>query len=112
MKAGPLRHLVTFQEKVKTRNPESGAVEYTWSDRWAGVYASVEPLSARDLLAAKAAQTELSARIVIRYREGVEPTMRIVHRGAIYAIVGKPLPDKKSGREYLTILVSEGLTDG
>jgi head-tail adaptor len=38
--------------------------------------------------------------------------MRIVYRGAVYAIVGKPLPDKKSGREYLTILVSEGLTDG
>lgn len=64
------------------------------------------------MLAAKAAQAELSARIVIRYREGVEPTMRIVYRGTIYAIVGRPIPDKNSGREYLTILVSEGLTDG
>lgn len=112
MRAGPLRHLVAFQEKVKTRNPESGAVEYSWVDRWPRVFASIEPLSARDLLAAKAAQVELTARIVIRYRQGVAATMRIVHRGTVYAIAGKPIPDKNSGREYLTILVSEGLTDG
>ncbi|HHM6256747.1 TPA: head-tail adaptor protein, partial [Pseudomonas aeruginosa] len=33
-------------------------------------------------------------------------------RGVPYKIEGKPIPDKRSGREYLTILVSEGVTDG
>ncbi len=112
MQAGRLRHLVAFQVKEKIRDPDSGAVDYVWVDRWPKVYAAVEPLSARDLIAAQAAQSQLSARIVIRYREGVLPTMRIVHRGVLYKIEGKPIPDKRSGREYLTILVSEGVTDG
>lgn len=112
MQAGKLRHRVSFQEKLKQRDPQSGAVEFIWVDRWPEVYASVEPLSARDMLAAKAAQSELSARIVIRYREGISSEMRIVHRGLVYQIEGKPIPDRESGREYLTILVSEGVSDG
>ncbi|AJG17333.1 head-tail adaptor protein [Pseudomonas plecoglossicida] len=50
--------------------------------------------------------------MVIRYRPGVLPTMRIVYRSEPYSIEGPPLEDAKSGREYLTILVSKGVKDG
>jgi SPP1 family predicted phage head-tail adaptor len=83
-----------------------------WTAVWAKVPASVTPLSARDLIAAQAAQSEASARIVIRYRAGVLPTMRIIHRGEVYDIKGPPLPDPDSGLEYLTILVAKGVNDG
>lgn len=112
MQAGKLRHRVTFQRNIAGRNPASGApLPPVWQDV-AIVWAAVEPLSGRDLIAARAAQSEAKKRVIIRYRGGIEPTMRIVHRGAIYNIVGEPLEDKISGQEQLTILVSAGLNNG
>lgn len=112
MKAGDLRHRVELQHKVAPRDPASGEYgEPVWQ-MLVAVWAQVSPLSARDLIAAQAAQSEATARVVIRYRPDVLPTMRIVHRGQVYSIEGPPLEDDKSGQEYLTILVSKGLKDG
>lgn len=110
MRAGKLRHKVTIQAPGLTQDPVTGEIRPEWTD-FASVFASIEPLSARDFIAAQANQSEITARIVIRYREGLLPTMRILHRGKVYAIQGV-LPDAKSGLEYLTIPVSEGVKDG
>lgn len=112
MRAGKLRHRITFERPGLVQDPESGEMLPGWSPVWTNVPASVEPLSARDVIAAQAGQSEATARILIRYRTGVLPTMRILHRGLIYNIEGPPLPDPRSGLEYLTILVSTGVNDG
>ena len=112
MRAGALRHRITFQAPGLTQDPETGEMLPGWEHVWEKVPASVEPLSARDLIAAQAGQSEASGRMVIRYRAGVLPTMRILHRGDIYNIQGPPMPDPVSGLEYLTILVAKGLNDG
>lgn len=112
MKAGDLRHPIQLQHKFTPRDPVTGDFGEPEWQLFAAVWAQVSPLSARDLVAAKAAQSEATARIVIRHREGVLPTMRIVHRGEIYSIEGPPLEDPKSGLEYLTLLVSKGVKDG
>lgn len=113
MLAGKLRQRIDIQEFKPARDETTGEFgEPEWVDVWARCPASVEPLSARDVIAAKAGQSEATARIVIRYRPGVLPTMRIVHRGEIYSIEGSPLPDAESGLDYLTILVSKGVKDG
>lgn len=112
IQAGKLRHRIEIQHKVTPRDPvtlEFGEPEW---QMFAKVWAQVSPLSARDLIAAQAAQSEATARIVIRYRSGVLPTMRIVYRDEVYSIAGLPLEDPNSGREYLTILVSKGVKDG
>ena len=112
MRAGVLRHPIEIQHKVAVRDSATGEFgEPSWQV-FASTWASVEPLSAKDLIAAQAAQSEATARIVIRYRPDVLPTMRIVHRGQVYSIEGPPLEDDKSGQEYLTILVSKGVKDG
>ncbi|WP_217476611.1 phage head closure protein [Stutzerimonas stutzeri] len=114
MQAGKLRHRIQFQQQVQAQDPETGAVVLVWQD-WPApgkkLFASIEPLSARDFIAAQAAQSEVTARIVIRYREGVLPTMRALYRGKVYSIQGV-LPDPVIGREYLTLPVSEGVKDG
>lgn len=110
MRAGNLRHRVTIQAPGQTQDPDSGAMVKTWTDV-ATVWASAEPLSARDFIAASAAQSEITARIVIRYRSGINSTMRVRHGGRVYDIKGV-LPDAGSGREYLTLPVSEGVNDG
>ncbi|MDD0974975.1 phage head closure protein [Pseudomonas fontis] len=113
MQAGKLRHRISIQEKVPVRDPVTGEFgEPQWVNRWDKCPASVEPLSVRDFIAARAGQTEATKRVVIRYRSGVLPTMRIIYRSEVYSIEGPPLEDPNSGLEYLTILVSKGVKDG
>jgi SPP1 family predicted phage head-tail adaptor len=112
MKLGALRHLITIQHQVTQKDAVTGEIQEVVWEKLAQVYASIEPLSARDLIAAKANQSEVSGRIVIRYRPGVLPTMRILYRDTIYDIQGQPLSDKVSGLDYLTLLVSAGVNDG
>lgn len=113
MLAGKLRHRIDIEEMTTPRDPLTGEYgERQWMVRWPKCPARVEALSARDLVAAKAAQSEATGRMVIRYRPGVLPTMRIIYRGEVYSIEGPPLEDDKSGLEYLTILVSKGVRDG
>lgn len=109
MQAGKLRHRVTIQAKTLAQDPVSGVLVESWLDV-ATVWASVEPLSVRDLIAARANQSEMTARVMIRYRE-ILPTYRLVHRGRVFSLVDG-LPDTGSGLEYLTIPVAEGVNDG
>lgn len=110
MQAGRLRHRVTIQNRVETQDPTTGAIAVSWADV-ATVWAAVEPLSAREFIAAQAAQSQVSARITIRYRAGVTAAMRIVHGATLYNIEGV-IPDNRSGREWLTLPVSAGVNDG
>lgn len=105
MRAGRLRHRVQIQ--VKQRVPDGGG---GWSHEWVTVrtvWAHVEPLSAREFVAAQAVHSEVTTRITIRYRDDITPDMRILHRGKIYNIRGV-LPDNHSGLEYLTLPCTEG----
>ena len=111
MQAGKLRHRITFQALGQTQDPVTGEMVDGWSTVWDKVPASVEPLSAREFIAAQATQSEITTRIVIRRRDGVLPTMRILHRGTVYNIEGI-LPDAVSGLKYLTIPCSGGVSDG
>lgn len=112
MQAGKLRHRITFQSPGTTQDPVTGEMVQGWATVWDKVPASVEPLSVKDFIAAQATQSQLSACIKIRYRAGVLPSMRILHRGQIYNIEGPPMPDPDSGLEYLTLAVSTGVNDG
>ena len=110
MRAGDLRHRVELQRPDFSQDPVTGEMTPTWVEV-AKIYASIEPLSARDFIDASSKQSKVSARVVIRYRAGVDSTMRIVHRSKIYSIEGV-LADPKSGLDYLTLPCSEGVNDG
>ena len=77
----------------------------TWATV-ATVWAAVEPLSAREFIAAQAVQSNVSVRITMRYRPGITSAMRLLHDGKVYNITGV-LADKDSGREYLTLPCAE-----
>ena len=76
-----------------------------WQDV-ATVWASIEPLSAREFIAAQAVQSDVSVRVSVRYRPGITAAMRLLHDGKTYNITGV-LADKDSGREYLTLPCAE-----
>ena len=105
LKSGTLRHRVTLQRKEQTQNPQTGALITTWATV-ANVWAAVEPLSAREFVAAQAVQSNVSVRITVRHRPGITAAMRILHDGKVYGITGV-LADKDSGREYLTLPCEE-----
>jgi SPP1 family predicted phage head-tail adaptor len=104
-----LRHRVLIQQQVTTRD-DDGVSYTTWVDV-AMVWAAVEPLSAREFIQSGQTQAAVTARITIRYRAGLQASMRILHRSQVYNIAGL-LPDKVSGLEYITILVSGGANEG
>lgn len=112
--AGKLRHRVSLQRYVTTRDPDTGDVIQDWAEV-AKIWASIEPLSVREFNAAAASQSKVTTRIQIRYRDDVDHTMRIVHMkrsvAKIYNIEGV-LPDKDSGLEYITLAASEGVNNG
>lgn len=110
LKAGKLRHRITIQKKVRTQDSTTGAMVLSWVSLATGVPAAVDPLSAREFIASQAMTSEVQARITIRYRDDVDASMRVLHRGKIYVIKGV-LSDNKSGLDYLTLPVAEGVRD-
>lgn len=110
MKAGPLRHRITIQERTEVRD-SAGNTTYEWNNLHANIAARVEPLSVKEFMQSKSMQSEISTRIVIRYISDLDATMRILYRDKIYNPEGF-LADMDSGLEYLTIPVSEGVNDG
>ncbi len=109
--AGRLRHRVVIQTPERVQD-SAGYLETIWVNV-AEVWAAIEPLSVREFIASQQMQSAITARITIRYREGLTAQMRIVHsaRNRIYNPQGW-LADPESGLEYLTAPCSEGVNDG
>jgi SPP1 family predicted phage head-tail adaptor len=111
MEAGRLRHRVDFERRVDAQDPDTGAVTPSWVSVAKSVPAAIEPLSAREFIAAQSMQSEVTMRVVVRYRAGLNAAMRIKHGKRIYNPQGF-LADKDSGVDYLTIPCSEGVNEG
>lgn len=109
MQAGKLRHRVELQRFIKQQDASTGEVAKQWQ-RVAIVWASVEPVSGKEFMEADTKQGQIQARIVMRER-AVDEAMRVIYRGKKYNI-NAVLSDRKSGREYVTLMVSEGTNDG
>lgn len=113
--AGELCHRVRIERKVQSRSSGTGAISWTWETIPNGRdWAAIEPLSAREFVAAAAVQSKVTGRIKMRYRGDVTSAMRVVHesKNVAYSIEGPPLADKKSGVEYMTLAVGAGVNLG
>jgi SPP1 family predicted phage head-tail adaptor len=123
MEAGKLRHEVRIERLDHLRDETGQAIQddntgetvQQWVEL-ATVWASIEPLSAREFIASAKTQAEIVARIVIRYRDGLDASMRLVHvRTGRPDVIYNPadfLPDKESGLDYLTAPCSRGVSEG
>lgn len=123
MEAGKLRHEVRIERLDYLRDETGQAIQDDSTgetvQQWvevAIVWASIEPLSAREFIASAKTQAEIVARIVIRYRDGLDASMRLVHvRTGRPDVIYNPaefLPDKESGLDYLTAPCSRGVSEG
>lgn len=103
MQAGKLKDRVSFMQHLELRSA-TGAPKRTWSviDT---VWGHFSPLSVKDVISGQAAGVQVTARLKIRYRSDITHDMRVQHGGKAYEIVGEPLADGKSGKEYLTLML-------
>jgi SPP1 family predicted phage head-tail adaptor len=108
--AGKLRHRVQIQEQVVVQD-SAGAIVVSWQDFGSAMWAEIAPLSAREFVQSASDQNRVTARITVRYRDGIRPSMRVVHGSKFYNITGV-LPDVDSGLEYLTLPVTTGVNNG
>lgn len=79
MHSGKLRHRISIERKLETQDASTGAIVVTWATFAHRISAEVLPDRATEYFAAQQLQSSTNALIRIRYRDGVEPTMRIQH---------------------------------
>ena len=78
---------ITIQQYTESTN-DYGETVKSWSDV-ATVWAEVKQQSARETwMAGKVAETDMMFRV--RYRSGIDSTMRVVYDGKNYEITGEP----------------------
>lgn len=108
MRLGPLRHRITLQSRPAGKD-EFGQPLEGWQDI-VTVWASVEPISGRELLAAQQVQGEITHRIRCRYVDGVTTAVRITFGTRVFDIQA-PINPREVGA-MLEIMAKEGPTDG
>ncbi|UXZ04557.1 phage head closure protein [Moraxella nasicaprae] len=104
MKATPLRHRLKLYQPV-TKRTATGAVQ---TGHWLHIltlWGQFTPLSVKDIIAGQTQDSQITARAKIRYRNDIDGTMRVQYGGRMYEIVGEPMADNGSGKEYLTLML-------
>ncbi len=107
--ASVYRHRIRIERRLLDQQNESGDMVPSYELFADRVPAGWEPLSVTEFMAAAADQSQIKARCVIRYMAGLLPNMRILYEGVYYDPQGF-LSDKESGRDYITIPVSQSLS--
>ena len=98
----------TIQQR-STGKDTFGQQSMTWTD-YLPVWAYIEPMTGRELIAAQAQQSEVTHQVVIRYRAGITAAMRLVYEGRIFDILS--VVDTDTQHRRLVLQCAEGLTAG
>ena len=84
MRAGLLRNRVTIQTRSESTD-DFGEIDFAWSNS-ATVWATIEPLSGKELMNAQQAGASVSHKISMRYKSGVNPKDRISYDSRTFEI--------------------------
>ena len=106
MKAGELRHRITIQQKTVTQDT-AGVITETWADL-VTVWAAIEPLTGREKFLAQQVYTDMTTRVRIRYRSGIDPAMRLKYNSRIFEINVVVNPEERN-RELELLCTERGL---
>lgn len=105
MQAGKLKHRITLQKEVKSKNDFNEWVT-TYAD-WVTIWGEILPAVGSNYYASKQIDAKVDGVVKIRYREGVLPTMRIKYGNRYLSIVSIVQPQE--GRRELHLMYTEGL---
>jgi SPP1 family predicted phage head-tail adaptor len=86
IKAGPLRYRVVLQRPVIQSDDTGEPVITEWVDVCQPVYAAIESLTGREWLASAEFRPDVSTRIRVRWRTGVDASCRVLHGDTVFNI--------------------------
>lgn len=109
IKAGQLRHRVTIEKYSSGESDDDGfELPAQWVE-FTKLWAKITPLSSKDLISAQAEQSEVTARMVVRYNTTINTTMRVIWKGRLFAIASQGLDDNEDSYTYTTFNLSGGV---
>lgn len=85
MRSSLLRHLISFEEQVETKN-SIGEIKNEWLSLVLREYVQIIPLKGDEKYQSKSLNTEVNHKIRLRYRTGLDSKMRIVYGTRIFEI--------------------------
>jgi SPP1 family predicted phage head-tail adaptor len=101
MKLGKLKHLITIEKKLFIKN-EFGEEEVSW-ESFVQCYASIEPLLGREYFLANQTQSDVSHKVTIRWRDGINPGYRMSWNDRIFDITSCLNVDEMNVEEILYV---------
>ncbi len=108
MKIGKLRHKITIQEYIATRD-SFGAEVQTWTDK-ASAFASITPVSGKEYFATQQWNAEVTTKITMRYLQGITPKMRVLFGSRIFEILS--VLNFEERNIELNLMCKEAVPDG
>lgn len=105
--AGKLRHRVLLQSCTGTVD-DYGDPLYSDDDQWtteAAVWAAIDPVSGKEFYAAEQAQSSVSHKIRLRYRQGVSTAWRVLYGSRVFRILS--VIDWEERHESLLLMAQE-----
>lgn len=109
-----LRHRLTLQQEQRSLDDIGGYVR-SWQDV-ANIWAEIIPVvsisntersSGREQVAAGKIMSELSHRIIIRYRDDIDTSMRLVYENRHFNI--RSIVNVNERKEWIEIMAQEGV---
>ncbi len=85
MRIGKLRHVGTIESYTEAKN-SFGEAEKTWSE-FCKVWCDIKPLNGNEKYVSAEKHATATHQVIIRYRDGVNPKMRLVSRGRTFEIL-------------------------
>lgn len=108
--AGSLRHRIAIDERMVTQCQKTGALINSWKF-FQNLWAKVTPISGKEYIAGGQEGAKITVRVQVRYNPYLTNKMRLRYGNKVYNIEAI-LEDNQSGREWLTLMCSEGVTRG
>ncbi len=107
LRAGQLRHQVMIQKLGARVDDNAGGGSIPWEDV-KEVWASIEPLTGRELFLVGQFNPSLTHRVRIRYIDGVHPSWRIVYGTRVFDI--KSVADIEERHREIEMMCEELVT--
>ena len=109
VRAGQLRHRVTIEKyNAGGRDDDGFELPSGWVQH-SKLWAKVTPLSSKDLISAQGEQSEVTARMMVRYNTDIDTGMRVIWKGRTYAVDSQGLDDNEDGMTYTTFNLRSGV---
>lgn len=105
-----MRHRITVQEYTESRDPNTGVVTRSWTDKYTDIPAAIRPLTSREMQAASARNSRVEVEFELRADYDITAAMRIVFEGDNWELEAPQYDETRKRR--MKVKAARGMTDG